>query len=616
MPANGFQDQFLSNLRGAVPRFLLLFIPVAAVLIITVWAFYQQEISNEKRMLTSEQQHTVHLERTNMAALLDEVVADVLIQSQHYELANWPSRPGEEVKLRLAGEFGDMLRNTRLYNQIRFWDIQGREVVRVEYRAGLVRVIPPGSLDNQVPRALLQKTLALRPGQVYISPFHYLEQPGSPKGQSDLAMLATAPVIDRSGTKRGMVVLYYRAEQLLAGLQRLADGRGAPILLSQDGGMLLKDKPAGKIPSFADRFPEAWQEISSREKGQVFTPRGLFTFATVHAPQPVVNEPAWKIVSYIRAAKVDALLGMYLKQLVQLLAVFLTVAGISSWLLAWARGKQASARRAMKMVNAELKENQQRLDEDMRAAAGIQRTLLPTNLPRLPQVELAWKFTPSELIGGDLFNAYLLDQNHLALYMLDVSGHGVPAALVTVSVHEALDPRSGHVLTQSPDGEALITPPGEVLRILDREYPLERFGKTFTIVYLILDLTSGRLVYSCAGHPPPVLLSGRDRLTRLDQGGTVIGLDGVVPFDEGRAEFNPGDKLILYTDGVLEYGDDQGRLFGQERFTAILQRLRTLPVAGMLERAWQELLAFGDQKPPADDVSLMGLEYRGSADQR
>jgi serine phosphatase RsbU (regulator of sigma subunit) len=615
MPANGSQDQFLNNLRGAVPRFLLLFIPVAAILIITVWAFYQQEISNEKRMLTSEQQHTVHLERTSMAALLDEVVADVLIQSQHYELASWPSAPGEEVKLRLAGEFGDMLRNTRLYNQIRFWDTQGREVVRVEYQAEVLKVIPSAGLGRQVQPALLKNTLALGSGQVYISPFHYLEQPGRSKGQSNLVMLAAAPVIDHRGAKRGMVVLDYRAEQLLADLQSLADGRGAPILLSQDGGMLLKDKPAGKIPSFASRFPEAWQEVSSREKGQVFTPQGLFTFATVHAPKPVEGKPAWKIVSHIRAAKVDALLGMYLRQLIQLLAVFLTVAGIISWFLAWARGKQASARRDMKRANAELKENQQRLDEDMRAAAGIQRTLLPANLPRLPQVELAWKFTPSELVGGDLFNAYLLDQNHLALYMLDVSGHGVPAALVTVSVHETLDPRSGHVLTQGPDGEALITQPGEVLRILDREYPLERFSKTFTIVYLILDLTSGRLVYSCAGHPHPILLTGRDRLTSLDQGGTVIGLDEVVPFDEGRAQLNPGDKLILYTDGVLEYGDAQGLLFGQERFTAILQRLRTLPVAGMLERAWQELLAFGDQKPPADDVSLLGLEYRGSADQ-
>ncbi len=611
MSANGTQEQFISTLKGAVPRFLLLFIPVAVILTATVWVFYQQEISNEKRMLTSEQRHMVQLESTSMRTILEEVVSDVLIQSQHYELANWPAQPGREDKGQLAREFSKMLQNTRLYNQIRFLDANGQEMVRVEYRPKLVKVAAESDLLDLAQQPLVKKALALAPGQVYISPFHYPRAGNVFHGPSGPVMLAASPAVDHQGHKRGLVILDYQAGRLLEKLQRLAAGRGAPLLLNQDGGILQKEPPRGKPPSFASRFPEAWQDVSQKEKGQVFTPQGLFTFATVHAPMQVPGGRFWKIVSHIRAAKVDARLGMYLRQLTQMLAVFLAVAGIISWFLAWARGKQAAARRAMKKVNAELKENQQRLDEDLRAAAGIQRTLLPANLPRLPQVELAWKFTPSELIGGDLFNAFLLGPDLLALYILDVSGHGVPAALVTVSVHETLDPRSGHVISQEADGEAHITPPGEVLRILDREYPLERFSKTFTIVYLLLDLKTGSLAYSCAGHPPPILLAGRDQLIRLDKGGTVIGLDEVVPFDEGRVELAPGDKLILYTDGVVEYADSEGRLFGQERFTGILQRLRTLPVAGMLERTWQELLAFGDQKAPADDVSLMGLEYLG-----
>lgn len=125
-----------------------------------------------------------------------------------------------------------------------------------------------------------------------------------------------------------------------------------------------------------------------------------------------------------------------------------------------AQAELNQAKEAAEGVNRELLEKQERLDEDLQAAAGIQRALLPYNLPHLPQVELAWKFAPSEFIGGDLFHAQPLGPDRLCLYMLDISGHGVPASLMTVSVHETLDPASGHVATR--DG-------GGVLRALPRE---------------------------------------------------------------------------------------------------------------------------------------------------
>eukprot|EP01022_Parablepharisma_sp_SALTPOND_P035583 TRINITY_DN9587_c0_g2_i1.p2 TRINITY_DN9587_c0_g2~~TRINITY_DN9587_c0_g2_i1.p2 ORF type:complete len:682 (-),score=251.99 TRINITY_DN9587_c0_g2_i1:38-2083(-) len=276
-----------------------------------------------------------------------------------------------------------------------------------------------------------------------------------------------------------------------------------------------------------------------------------------------------------------------------------------------AQAQLNQAKEQAEAINSELLEKQLRLDEDLKAAAGIQRTLLPYNLPRLSQVELAWKFAPSEVIGGDLFHAQPLGPDHLCLYMLDVSGHGVPAALVTVSVHETLDPASGHVVRQSSGGRVAVTPPGEVLAILDREYPLERFEKSFSIVYLLLELNSGQLVYSSAGHPPPILLRAVGGMEKLTDGGTLIGLDGVVPFEQGQVNLSPGDKLILYTDGVVEYGYPASGLFGMERFTRYLRQRADRPVAELLEGMWQELLAFGRGRAPTDDVSLMGLEYRG-----
>ena len=286
----------------------------------------------------------------------------------------------------------------------------------------------------------------------------------------------------------------------------------------------------------------------------------------------------------------------------------------SSW--AWPESSAGSWPRhksAIAWPGPRLLEKQKNLDEDLKAASGVQRALLPSALPDLPQIDLAWQFVPSQLIGGDLFNAYVLDERHLALYILDVSGHGVPAALVTVSVHETLDPQSGHVVKTRRDGSVEIAPPDKVLEMLDREYPLERFDKTFTIFYMILDLEIGQMVYSSAGHPPPYLLSAGGGLQTLDQGGTLIGLEGLVPFEEGSLQLNPGDKMVLYTDGVIEYADANGTLYGTKRLEALLERHRELDVSPLLERIWHSLVDFGGYDSPEDDVSLLGLCYRGSS---
>ncbi|MCF8043536.1 MAG: SpoIIE family protein phosphatase [Desulfarculaceae bacterium] len=279
------------------------------------------------------------------------------------------------------------------------------------------------------------------------------------------------------------------------------------------------------------------------------------------------------------------------------------------------KNTQAELKRAMEAAetaNQSLMEKQERLDEDLQAAAGIQRTLLPYNLPHMPQVELAWKFAPSEFIGGDLFHAQPLGPGQLCLYMLDISGHGVPASLMTVSVHETLDPASGHVAKRDLNGALQALPPGKVLSDLDREYPLERFGKSFSIVYLLLRLTDGELVYSSAGHPHPILFRAGGELEELTAGGTLIGLDGAVPFDEGRTVMRVGDRLILYTDGVVEYRNPQGHMFGVERLHRHVIQGASLPVGELIEVLWRELMSFGHNRPVDDDVSIMGLEYKGA----
>ncbi len=258
----------------------------------------------------------------------------------------------------------------------------------------------------------------------------------------------------------------------------------------------------------------------------------------------------------------------------------------------------------------DLTDKQKHLEEDLKAAATIQKSLLPINLPSWPELEVAWKFMPCDLIGGDIFNVIPLDENHLGFYMLDVSGHGVPAAMVTVSVAQLMTPHSGYLKKRIPYPPFYqILSPSEVLQDLDREYPLERFNKYFTMVYLLLNLDQMKVVYSNAAHPPPLLLHREGGLELLDKGGTIIGFNDMIPVEQEEKQLRPGDKVILHTDGVVEYFNRENKQFGFERLYDIAQGLQDRPIAKILDCIYDSVLDFGGHAKTQDDISLLGFEF-------
>lgn len=275
--------------------------------------------------------------------------------------------------------------------------------------------------------------------------------------------------------------------------------------------------------------------------------------------------------------------------------------------------RYSQAQQKLKALNRRLSERQQLLDEDLRAAAGIQQSLLPRGLP-LPKdllagLDMAWRFAPSEAIGGDVFNVFPLDEHHLGIYVLDVSGHGVPAALVTVSVSQMLLPHTGLVVRQNgpPLSGCRITGPGEVMELLDREYPMERFDSFFSMVYLVLDIRDGAFAICNAGHMPALVFRSDGRIETLKKGGTVIGLGGMVPFEEQQEMLCRGDRLLLYTDGVTDFMNSRQELFGKDRFIRTADALRNRPVEEMVHGIYEAMTAFGDGFPIQDDVSILGI---------
>lgn len=269
--------------------------------------------------------------------------------------------------------------------------------------------------------------------------------------------------------------------------------------------------------------------------------------------------------------------------------------------------------RSLMDANRQLREKQRRIAADLEAAAQIQKSLLPAAVPRFSHVGVAWRFFPCEQVGGDVINIFQLDEEHLSAFVLDVSGHGVPSAMVTVSVCQALLSKSDSILkrpiSHAPFYE--LAAPAQVLTRLDQEFPFERFEKYFTMVYLVLNIRSGRVRYCNAAHPRPVLLREDGRLEMLESGGTVIGMGTGVPFEDSEVCLQSGDRIFLYTDGIVEYADSSGEFFGEERFCRRLQETRTISLDAVCESVIQSMTALSGEFTPQDDITLLALEFQG-----
>lgn len=256
----------------------------------------------------------------------------------------------------------------------------------------------------------------------------------------------------------------------------------------------------------------------------------------------------------------------------------------------------------------------EKMKQDLRAAARIQESLLPSGLPRFPGVRFAWCLRSCDELAGDIFNVFPLDDRHIGVYLLDVSGHGVAAALMSVTLSRLLAPVEGQSLVtmRNPDGEGYrLTPPALLLSQLNSRFQISEAsgGQYFTIVYGIFDRETGSFRYAQAGHPPVAFVENGQSPAYLDGGGLPVGFVADAEFEEHEIQTRPGARLFLYSDGIIEAMHPERGMYGAERFLSDLAQLRETP----LDEAVDKLVHITEEWQQScggleDDISILAIE--------
>jgi sigma-B regulation protein RsbU (phosphoserine phosphatase) len=243
------------------------------------------------------------------------------------------------------------------------------------------------------------------------------------------------------------------------------------------------------------------------------------------------------------------------------------------------------------------------LAEELRMAGLLQRDFLPTQLPDSSRLHWATIFLPAEWVSGDIYDVVRLDEQHIGFYVADVVGHGIPAALLTIFLKQAL------VMRQTIGSSYRIFSPAEVMKNLNLAMTEQKLsGYQFaTCCYCLLNIDTLQLTYARAGHPYPILTRGRQQPRQLEIRGSLLGIFEQAEFGQQTVQLQGGDKLLLYSDGAESFigslDDQSGFNFSEEFLKA-----KDLPIAEMMDK-FNTLAQNRKIKPSeVDDITAVGLE--------
>lgn len=253
----------------------------------------------------------------------------------------------------------------------------------------------------------------------------------------------------------------------------------------------------------------------------------------------------------------------------------------------------------------------ERIGAELDLATQIQADMLPSIFPAFPgrrEFDIYATMTPAKEVGGDFYDFFLIDGDHLGIVMADVSGKGVPAALFMVIAKTLIKNRCQMVTT---DGQPYST--AEILSFVNEQLCEGNEAELFVTVWLgILQISTGKVIASNAGHEYPAVCraGGVYELIKTKNSPAVAAMEGM-RFREYEFELYPGDSLYIYTDGVPEAMDNKNELFGNERMLTVLNEDPAASADELLSRIQERIDAFVGSAPQFDDITMLCLKYYG-----
>nr|WP_279382612.1 SpoIIE family protein phosphatase [Acanthopleuribacter pedis] len=263
-----------------------------------------------------------------------------------------------------------------------------------------------------------------------------------------------------------------------------------------------------------------------------------------------------------------------------------------------------------------LEEANKTIHAHLEAAGRLQQAMLPQHHRTFNDFRFESLFVPCEYVAGDMFNYFQLDEARTAFYLLDVAGHGVPAAMQSVTLSKVINPST---LADQMAVKDQIDPRVPILDFFDPVAMVTKLNQIFlgpssgtqyfTMFYGVIDTRTRRISLTQAGHPPVVWLKSNGGAELVGDGGYPVGLLRKASYDLIEFSYQPGDRLYLYSDALTDGRNDERESFGQKRMLATFQQYGDLPLREALESVHKTLKDWVGDEVLDDDLSILGLQF-------
>jgi sigma-B regulation protein RsbU (phosphoserine phosphatase) len=385
-----------------------------------------------------------------------------------------------------------------------------------------------------------------------------------------------------------------RPSRILLGGQDAAAVEEVRRLLAEDGHEVRCHRLDGPHPDDLPAHLAVVESTGCRREGLRWCRRLRALPADVHLPVLLVLDdpsPSARLAGLEAGADANLLRPFAAAELRAQVRAFLHVRDMQEHL--------AERSAEVQRINKRLRQAYAQIDHELELARRLQESFLPQKLPQVPLARFAVHSLLCGQVGGDFYDVFRLDEHHVGLYVADAMGHGVPASLLTIFIKKGV--RAKEVFGQ----QYRLVPPGEVLQRLNKDLITQPLPDTpfITMVYVLFNHRDGTVRFSRAGHPYPLHVPREGALQPWQGEGLLLGVFEA-QFSDRTHQLVPGDKVLLYSDGVdgVRFED---RPPGTQSLLACAERHRALPIQPFVERLARDL--FGAGTPP-DDLTLLGLE--------